>query len=105
MFLRRAMIVAVQLYLMLDYCNPSTPGVFSFGPQSFFIESIDVRADIPVHAIRPAPSPWAIRDTPDTPRTGFTPRFPHRLVVGPYSPRAHIVASSTRSPADSSEDH
>lgn len=47
----RVLVLAVQLYLTADYCDPLVPGVFSFdNTDSFFVESTEVRPVMPVMA-------------------------------------------------------
>ena len=48
--LRRLLVLAVQLYLTADYCDPSVPGVFFFESDSYFVESIEAKPAMPVLA-------------------------------------------------------
>jgi hypothetical protein len=44
MSLRRVVLLALVLYVSADYCDPSMPGVFSFGTEAFFVDSVDSRS-------------------------------------------------------------
>ena len=50
----RILVLAVQLYLTADYCDPLVPGVFSFdNTDSFFVESTEARPAMPSVAYTP----------------------------------------------------
>lgn len=103
---RRAVLLAVVIYLTADYCDPSVPGVFSFETESFFVDSIESRS-----ALRPfvptdtAQLPALARDTITPPRRSFAPaRVEARAGRVPHPPRAQIIASPPAAPG-ASEDH
>ena len=107
MSIRRAVLLAVVLYLSADYCDPSVPGLFFFGTESFFVDSIDSRsASRPFILGNTSQVSVPDREVNTSLRNSFaTVRVParggRRL---PYSARAQIIASSSAAP-DSSEDH
>jgi len=45
--LRQILVIVVQVYLTVDYCDPLVPGVFSFETDSFFVDSIEARPAMP----------------------------------------------------------
>lgn len=109
MSVRRAVLLALVLYLSADYCDPSIPGVFSFGTEAFFVDSVDSRSS--------ARAALALGTSPLRPRDTVTPlRAPvgmamHASAAGharaerqPYVPRAHVVTSSPAAPG-AAEDH
>jgi hypothetical protein len=97
-------LLAVLLYLMADYCDPSIRGVFFFGTDSFFIngiKSVSVPSAVP-------PSPTAQPATRDviTPlrRAVAAARVEPRIERTAYPPRAQIIASPLAS-SGTTEDH
>lgn len=103
MSVRRTILLAVVLYLSADYCDPSIPGVFSFGTESFFVESVDSRSGArPVLPVNIAT--LRARDT-ITPLRALAPIPTHaRTEHRPYAPRAQILIGPPATPA-ADEDH
>jgi len=68
--LRRLLVLAVQLYLTADYCDPSVPGVFFFESDSYFVESIEAKPAMPVLASPAMRGVLPVREVlePPTPR-------------------------------------
>jgi len=65
----RILVLAVQLYLTADYCDPLVPGVFSFdNTDSFFVESTEARPAMPSVAYSPmrAVLPVALSPAPES---------------------------------------
>ena len=64
--LRRILVLVILSYLSADYCDPSVPGVFWFGTESFFVESTEARPAMPVlaspaiRAVLPPDRPLAV---------------------------------------------
>lgn len=103
MALRRGLLLALVLYLTADYCDPSIPGVFFFGAESFFVESVESRsAARPVLAVSSSPSPR--RAPVKTLRAPLATPEHARAERRPYSSRAHIVTSPPAAPG-TAEDH
>jgi len=99
--LRRILVLAVLSYLTADYCDPSVPGVFWFGTESFFVESTEARPAMPVLA-----SPAMRVLLPD--RDVLEPLAPRMVAAAP--PRVRVVrrsytAVSPPSAPESSDDH
>lgn len=109
MSLRRAVLLALVLYVSADYCDPSIPGVFSFGTETFFVESVDsrssARAALPLSTLplRPRDTVLPSRAPVGTAVHASSP-VPARAERQPYVPRAHIVTSSPAAPG-AAEDH
>jgi hypothetical protein len=103
MSVRGAVLFALVLYLSADYCDPSIPGVFSFGTQSFFVDSVDSRSTA---RVVPPVSTSALRGYRTvTPLRAAAPTLVHaRADRPPYVPRAHIVTSPPGAPG-AAEDH
>jgi len=100
---RRAVLVALVLYLGVDYCDPSIPGVFSFGTESFFVETVDSRS-----AARPM---LPVNTATVRARDKITPLRTHvampahaRAEHRPYAPRARVLMGPPATPA-AGEDH
>jgi len=99
----RLLVLAVQLYLTADYCDPLVPGVFWFdNTDSYFVESTEARPAMPFVAYSPMRAVLPAREVlePPAPRVSAPPRERlHR-----YPPRAYVTVA--RSPApESSDDH
>ena len=102
--LRRILALAVLAYLTADYCDPSVPGVFWFGTESFFVESTEARPAMPVLA-----SPAMRAVLPD--REALEPIAPRMAAAAPprarvvrQSPRSYVAVSTSSAP-ESSDDH
>jgi hypothetical protein len=109
MSLRRAVLLALVLYVSADYCDPSIPGVFSFGTETFFVDSVDSRSS----GREPRPlrtSPWRPLDTVMLSQAPLgnavrpSSREQARAERQPYVPRAHVMTSSPAAPG-AAEDH
>jgi hypothetical protein len=105
MLFRRAVVLAVCLYVTADYCDPSIRGVFRFATDSFFIESIR-SAPVPDASLPSSTSPLGRRDTITlSQRSLLTTRVKvqrgERLV---HPPRAQISAAPLAT-SGASEDH
>ena len=102
--LRRILTLAVLVYLTADYSDPSVPGVFWFGTESFFVESTEARTampDLDAPSIR-ATLPARVVLEPITP--GATVTQPPRVRVVRHSPRSYAAVSPAAAP-ESSDDH
>jgi hypothetical protein len=102
--LRRVLGLAVLLYLTADYCDPSEPGVFWLGTDSYFLDSTEARTAMPILA---SPAPYAAlpgREVlePITPRVRVTAPLPAR--VERHSPHRYAALSPPPAP-ESSDDH
>jgi hypothetical protein len=86
--LRRILVLVILSYLAADYCDPSVPGVFWFGTESFFVESTEARPAMPVLA-----SPAIRAVLPD--REALEPIAPRMVAAAP--PRVRVVRQSPRS--------
>jgi hypothetical protein len=93
----------------VDYCDPSIPGVFSFGTEAFFVDSIDsrssARAALPLStsSLRARDTVMPSRDPLGTPVHASSP-VPARAERQPYVPRAHVMTPSPAAPGGA-EDH
>jgi hypothetical protein len=98
--------MVLLLYVTVDYGDARLPGVFSFGLESFFVESLRSESQDPaVVAPAAAGSPGA---RPSVERTASRSALAIRLSVVPlhYSPpRVHGVAAQPSSPDGASDDH
>jgi hypothetical protein len=110
MSVRRAVLLALVLYLGADYSDPSIPGVFSFGTAAFFVESVDARSSTRA-VLPPNGSPLRPRDVVVASRPPVVrPVVPGSIPVHaraehrPYAPRAHVVISPPAASAVA-EDH
>ena len=95
---RRILVLAVLAYLTVDYCDPSVPGVFWFGMESFFVESTEARPAMPVLA-----SPTMRAVLPDREVLELTAAAATVRIVR-QSPRAYAAVSPPSAP-ESSDDH
>jgi len=103
MSVRRTILLAVVLYLSADYCDPSIPGVFSFGTESFFVESVDSRSG--VRPVLPVNIATVRARHTITPLRTLVPMPAHaRAEHRPYAPRAHVLIAPPATPA-ADEDH
>jgi len=103
MSVRGAILLALVLYLSADYCDPSIPGVFSFGTGSFFVDSVESRSAarvVPPVSTSALPGYGTVTLRAPAP----TPVVHARADRRPYVPRAHIVTSPPAAPG-ASEDH
>ena len=101
----RVLVLAVQLYLTADYCDPLVPGVFSFdNSDSFFVESTEARPAMPILGYPAMRAVLPVRDVlePVAPRVLAT--APPRARLDRYSPRSFVSLSPSSAP-ESSEDH
>lgn len=109
MSLRRAVLLALVLYVSADYCDPSIPGVFSFGTETFFVDSVDsrssARAALPLStsSLRPRDTVMPTQASLGTTVQASSP-VPARAERQPYVPRSHVVTSSPAAPG-AAEDH
>lgn len=103
MSVRGAMLLALVLYLSADYCDPSIPGVFSFGTQSFFVDGVESRSAARVVPPVSASVPRAYRTVTALRAPAPTPVHA-RADRRPYVPRAHIVTSPSAA-SGAAEDH
>jgi hypothetical protein len=103
MSVRRSILLALVLYLSADYCDPSMPGVFSFGTESFFVDSVEsrsaVRAVLPVRT-----SPLRAHGIVAPLRVPVPTPVHARADRGPYVPRAQVATSPPAAPG-AAEDH
>ena len=102
---RRVLTLVVLAYLLVDYGDPSLPGVFSFASESLFVGSVEARTGTPSVTAPLMPAVLPVRQafaTAAPPRATVTARPAVR--PAPYSPRADVTASPP-SPSDSAEDH
>ena len=101
----RILVLAVQLYLTADYCDPLVPGVFSFdNTDSFFVESTEARPAMPVLASPVMRAVLPVREVLDpVVRRGIT-TAPPRARLDRYAPRAYVAVSPPPAP-ESSDDH
>ena len=102
--LRRLLVLAVQLYLTADYCDPSVPGVFFFESDSYFVESIEARPAMPVLASPAMRGVLPVREVLEPPTLRATATARASVPLGRYSPRSYVVASSPAAP-ETSEEH
>jgi hypothetical protein len=101
----RVLVLAVQLYLTADYCDPLVPGVFSFdNTDSFFVESTEAKPVMPVLAYPVMRTVLPVREVlePSIPRMIAT--APPRARLDRYSPRAYLAVSPSSAP-EAPEDH
>ena len=103
--LRRALALVLLLYLTMDYCDPSVPGVFFFDSDALFMESVQTKTPVLVAARARLASPLPARATLE--KTTIPSAALARTPVGraPYFPRTYVPGSHPRSPVDSAEDH
>ena len=100
----RVLVLAVQLYLTADYCDPTAPGVFSFDIESLFLDSTEAR---PVMPDLVAPAMRVV-----LPGRDVLEPMPYRTIAAPaprpravrHTPRAYAARSPPPAP-ESSEDH
>ena len=102
--LRRILVVAVLLYLTADYCDPSVPGVFWFGTESFFVESTEARPALPVLASPAMRALLPDREVLEPIAPRMVAASPPRARVARQSPRSYISVSPSSAP-ESSDDH
>jgi hypothetical protein len=102
--LRRALTLVLLLYLTMDYCDPSVPGVFFFDSEALFMESVQAKTPVSIAAPPRLASPLPARETLEkTIQSTTLARTP--VVRTPYFPRTYRSGSPPRSPVDSAEDH
>jgi hypothetical protein len=109
MSVRRAVLIAVVLHLSGDYCDPSIPGVFSFGAESFFVESVESRSSS--RTVLPLSTSASRARDNVMPLRGSIALSLHvsapvhvRAERQPYVPCAHAVESQPAAPS-ATEDH
>ena len=101
----RVLVLAVQLYLTADYCDPLVPGVFSFdNTDSFFVESTEARPAMPVLASPAMLAVLPVREVIEPVARRVTATAPHRGRLLRYSPRSYVAVSPPPAP-ESSDDH
>jgi hypothetical protein len=104
---RRAILIAVVLYLTVDYCDPSLPGVFSFESESLYVDTIKSSSSElrPVVALAVPHLPAAIVETV-TPHhaSAAAPTAQRRTPRLTHLPRGALTPSLAVSPG-ASEDH
>jgi hypothetical protein len=99
----RILVLAVQLYLTGDYCDPLVPGVFSFdNPDSFFVESTEARPAMPALASPVMRAVLPVREVLEPVARRVIAAAPPRL--DRYAPRAYVAVSPPPAP-ESSDDH
>ena len=100
----RILVLAVQLYLTADYCDPLVPGVFSFNTDSFFVESTEARPAMPVLASPVMRAVLPVREVLEPVARRVIAAAPPRARLDRYAPRAYIAVSPPPAP-ESSDDH
>ncbi len=99
----RILALAVLAYLTADYCDPSAPGVFWFGTESFFVASTEARTAMPALAYPPMQAVLPAREVLEPTTPGLIATAPPAPVAR-YSPRAYTPVSPPSAP-ESSDDH
>jgi hypothetical protein len=101
----RVLVLAVQLYLTADYCDPLVPGVFSFdNPDSFFVESTEARPAMPVLASPVMRALLPVREVLEPVARRVTATAPPHARLDRYASRAYVAVSPPPAP-ESSDDH
>jgi hypothetical protein len=101
----RILVLAVQLYLTADYCDPLVPGVFSFdNTASFFVESTEARPAMPVLASPAMRALLPVREVLEPVARRMIAAAPPRARLDRYAPRAYVAVSPPPAP-ESSDDH
>ena len=101
----RILVLAVQLYLTADYCDPLVPGVFSFdNPDSFFVESTEARPAMPVLASPAMLAVLPVREVFEPVARRVIAAAPPHARLDRYAPRAYVAVSPLAAP-ESSDDH
>jgi len=98
------LVLALQLYLTVDYCDPLVPGVFSFDTESFFVESTQPRPAMPVLADPAMRAVLPARVVVEPIRPRAVTSAPPRARIDRYASRS-VGAVSPPSAPESSEDH
>jgi hypothetical protein len=102
--LRRILVLAVLSYLTADYCDPSVPGVFWFGTESFFVESTEARPAMPVLTYPTMHAVLSGRELLEPITLGAVVTRPPRVLLVRHPPRSHAAVSAP-SALESSDDH
>jgi hypothetical protein len=101
----RILVLAVQLYLTADYCDPLVPGVFSFdNTASFFVESTEARPAIPVLASPVMRALLPVREVLEPVARRMIAAATPRARLDRYALRAYVAVSPPPAP-ESSDDH
>jgi hypothetical protein len=101
----RILVLAVQLYLTADYCDPLVPGVFSFdNTDSFFVDSTEARPAMPLRASPATLAVLPVREVFEPVARRVIATAPRRARVHRYSPRSYVAVSPASAP-ESSDDH
>jgi len=101
----RILVLAVQLYLTADYCDPLVPGVFSFdNGASFFVESTEARPAMPALASPGMRAVLPVREVLAPVARRVIAAAPPRARLDRYAPRAYVAASPPSAP-ESPDDH
>jgi hypothetical protein len=99
----RVLVLAVQLYLTADYCDPLVPGVFSFdNTDSFFVESTAARS-MPVMA-SPVLRALPVREALEPIARSMIASVPPRARLERDASRSYVRVSPPPAP-ESSDDH
>jgi len=101
----RILVLAVQLYLTADYCDPLVPGVFSFdNTDSFFVESTEARPAMPSVAYSPMRAVLPAREVLEPLAPRVSAGAPPRERLHRYPPRSYVTVARSAAP-ESSDDH
>ena len=102
--LRRILVLAVQLYLTADYCDPLVPGVFFFESDSFFMDSVEAKPAMPVPASPVVRAVLPFREVVEPLAPPATATARPRARVARHVVRSHVVSAPSPGP-ESAEDH
>lgn len=101
---RRLLVLAVLLYLIADYSDPSVPGVFWLCTETYFVDSTEARPAMPVltsPAVRAALPRREVLES-IAPRARVTAPPPAR--IDRRAPRSYLALAPPPAP-ESSDDH